>query len=38
MDACVYCKEELAIMERNRTECWECQDNISVTYYDDELE
>lgn len=36
-DVCVFCGAELALMERNRTECWDCQDKISVTYSDDIL-
>jgi len=35
MDNCVHCGLELAVMERNRSECWECQDKISDTYSDD---
>ncbi len=37
-DYCVRCHEELAIMEKNRSECWECQDDMSVTYSDDAME
>jgi len=36
-DLCVSCGAELALMERNRSECWDCQDKISVTYSDDFL-
>lgn len=36
-DTCVYCGEELALMEKNRSECWVCQDKISLTASDDEL-
>lgn len=36
-DFCVFCGAELALMERNRSECWDCQDKISVTYSDDIL-
>lgn len=38
MDRCVDCQEELSIMERNRSVCWDCQDRISVTYSDDQIE
>jgi hypothetical protein len=34
-DRCVYCGEELAIMEQNRSECWMCLDRMSATYSDD---
>lgn len=34
-DFCVHCGDELAIMERNRSECWDCGDKISNTYSDD---
>lgn len=34
-DFCVACGEELSLMEKNRSECWDCQDKISVTYSDD---
>lgn len=37
-EVCVYCGDELALMERNRSECWDCRDHISPTYSDDELE
>lgn len=37
-DRCIYCGEELSVMERNRSECWMCQDQFSVTYSDDMLE
>jgi hypothetical protein len=37
-DECVFCGEELALMERNRSECWDCKDRISDTYSDDEME
>ncbi|WP_262386334.1 MULTISPECIES: hypothetical protein [unclassified Bacillus (in: firmicutes)] len=38
MDRCVHCHEELAIMERNRSECWNCQEKMSETYSDDYIE
>ena len=38
IDCCVYCNEELAIMERNRSNCWSCQDKMSETYADDNIE
>ena len=28
MDRCVHCHEVLAIMERNRSECWNCQEDV----------
>ncbi len=37
-EVCVHCGDELALMERNRSECWDCRDHISPTYSDDELE
>ncbi|HJV45816.1 MAG TPA: hypothetical protein VJ824_08830 [Bacillota bacterium] len=37
-EECVSCGEKLAIMERTRSECWDCRDKISPTYSDDELE
>ncbi|WHZ05044.1 hypothetical protein QNH48_10675 [Neobacillus sp. YX16] len=37
-DCCVECHEELAIMERNRSNCWNCQDKISETYADDHID
>lgn len=38
IDSCVDCNEELSIMERNRSICWNCQDKISETYADDHIE
>lgn len=38
MDVCITCGQELAIMERNRAECWECQDCANESYSDDEDE
>ncbi|MEW9674352.1 hypothetical protein [Ammoniphilus sp. 3BR4] len=38
MDRCVQCQEELSIMEQNRSVCWACQDIISVTYSDDQIQ
>ncbi|TWD92431.1 hypothetical protein FB550_11862 [Neobacillus bataviensis] len=32
MDICIKCGEELAIMERNRVECWECRDSTIEAY------
>lgn len=32
MENCITCGEELAIMERNRTECWECRDTSTEAY------
>lgn len=37
-DCCVYCNQELAIMERNRSQCWGCQEKTSETYTDDQCE
>ena len=39
-DNCVRCGDELAIMERNRSECWDCQDDMPMmeTYSDDHVE
>lgn len=37
IDCCVECNEELAIMERNRSNCWNCQDKITETYADDQI-
>lgn len=34
-DCCVYCGEVLSLFEQNRSECWVCQDVMSVTYSDD---
>ncbi len=36
IDLCVNCGEELAPMEKNRSECWGCQDRISLTASDDQ--
>ncbi|WP_264757812.1 hypothetical protein [Neobacillus dielmonensis] len=36
MDVCINCGQELAIMERNRTECWECRDKATESYSDDD--
>lgn len=38
IDCCVYCNEELTIMEQNRSNCWSCHDKISETYTDDQIE
>lgn len=38
MDRCVHCQEELALMERTRSECWSCKDKVSETYSDDHVE
>lgn len=38
MDCCVDCNEELAIMERNRSKCWNCLEKISETYADDHID
>lgn len=35
MDVCVHCGLELALIERTRSECWDCRDKISDTYADD---
>jgi len=34
-EICVNCGDELSLMEKNRSECWDCLDRISVTYADD---
>lgn len=34
-DVCICCGKELAIMERNRCECWECRERTSETYEED---
>ncbi|WP_462412976.1 hypothetical protein [Neobacillus sp. Marseille-QA0830] len=36
MEVCISCGQELAIMERNRAECWECRDKAIESYSDDE--
>ncbi len=38
MDFCISCGMELAIMERNRVECWECRDATTESYSEDEDE
>ncbi|PEJ57135.1 hypothetical protein CN692_14705 [Bacillus sp. AFS002410] len=38
IDCCVECNEELSIMERNRSNCWSCQDKVTETYSDDHIE
>ncbi|EJQ52339.1 hypothetical protein IEQ_01382 [Bacillus cereus BAG6X1-2] len=38
MDRCVHCHEELAFMERNRSECWNYQEKMPETYSDDPIE
>lgn len=38
IDCCVFCNEELAIFERNRSNCWSCQEKMSETYADDHIE
>jgi len=35
MDVCITCGQELAIMERNRAECWECRDRANESYSED---
>jgi predicted amidophosphoribosyltransferase len=37
-DICIYCGDELARMERNRSVCWECMDKTSETYEEEENE
>lgn len=32
MDTCISCGKELAVMERNRCECWECRYRTVETY------
>jgi uncharacterized membrane protein len=36
MDCCISCGIELAIMERNRVECWECREATTESYSEDE--
>jgi predicted RNA-binding Zn-ribbon protein involved in translation (DUF1610 family) len=36
MEICISCGEELAIMERNRTECWECRETTIEAYAESE--
>lgn len=31
---CIRCGEELVTWERTRSECWNCREATSVTYYD----
>lgn len=31
-DVCIYCGKELAKMERNRAVCWDCRDEMTETY------
>lgn len=38
VDVCITCGKELAIMERNRTECWECRYRTTETYSEEEHE
>ncbi|MBI0575890.1 hypothetical protein IEC97_00840 [Neobacillus cucumis] len=35
IERCVYCNQALAIMEQNRSECWECREKMSETYSDE---
>ncbi|WP_281269270.1 hypothetical protein [Ammoniphilus oxalaticus] len=30
-DACVHCGEDLSVIEKSRSECFECRDKISLT-------
>lgn len=36
MDICISCGEELSVMERNRTLCWECRDKTTEAYTETE--
>jgi hypothetical protein len=36
MDVCIACGNELSIMERNRSECWECRDMTAEAYAEEE--
>jgi len=38
VDVCISCGKELAIMERNRTECWECRYRSTESYSEEEYE
>lgn len=35
VDTCIHCQKELAIMERNRSECWDCREKQAVESYCD---
>lgn len=35
-DYCINCGEVLSVIERNRSECFECRDRTSPTHSDDE--
>ncbi|WP_410720259.1 hypothetical protein [Brevibacillus sp. SIMBA_076] len=37
-DKCIYCKEELASWERNRSECMDCRDKHPTETYSEYLE
>ena len=37
LDVCITCGSELAVMERNRAECWDCLEK-TVESYDEEME
>lgn len=37
-DLCIYCGEELAVFERNRSECMNCRESFNPTYADDQME
>lgn len=36
-DVCVHCGEVLSLIEKSRSECFDCRDKISLTASDDEL-
>ncbi|WP_283778963.1 hypothetical protein [Peribacillus frigoritolerans] len=38
MDVCISCGNELVIMERNRSECWECRDKTTESYEEEFVE
>jgi hypothetical protein len=38
MEVCISCGKELAIMERNRCECWDCREKTNETYGEDSIE
>ena len=36
MDVCISCGKELSILERNRTECWDCRETTTEGYAEEE--
>lgn len=35
LDRCVNCGEVLSVIERNRSECWDCRERTSPTHSED---